>query len=93
MIPPILKPGEMPTWDEGCDVKAIPIAMTKAVLHGDMDAVTELMPEGWLDAVNALGTAVMVLAAVIRSHVGWDPEEGEKVLDLALDIIKNGQGL
>jgi hypothetical protein len=93
VIPPIFTPGVMPTWEEQNDVKSIPVAMTKAALNDDMDTVTELMPEGWLDAVNALGTAVLMLRAVLRSHVGWDPEEGEKVLDLCLDVIKRGQGL
>jgi hypothetical protein len=93
MIPPILQPGVMPTWEEQNDVKAIPVAMTQAALDGDLDVMTALMPEGYLDAVNALGTCVLMLRAVIRSHVGWNPEDGRKVLDVCLEIIKNGRGL
>jgi hypothetical protein len=93
MIPPILQPDVMPTWDESCDVKSIPVAMTRAVLDGDMDAVTDLMPEGWLDAVNALGTAVMMLAAAIRAHVGDDAAAQAQMLDTFHDVIQHGQGL
>ncbi|MGY1692349.1 hypothetical protein [Geodermatophilus sp. SYSU D01105] len=93
MIPSIIQPDAMPSWDDQCAVKNIPVAMTRAALDGDLDALTELMPEGWLDAVNALGTAVLMLAAVIRAQVGNDPEAHAKILDTCREVIQRGRGL
>jgi len=93
MIPPIFRDDVMPTWDEQCEVKGIPVAMTRAALDGDLDSMTDLMPAGYLDAVNALGTCVLMLAAVIRTHAGWKPGDGHPMLDTFSGVIRNGQGL
>lgn len=93
MLQPIFQPGVMPTWEEQNDVKCIPVAMTRAALDGDMKTLTDLMPGGYLDAINALGTCVLMLTAAIRAHVGYRPEDGQKLLDVYRDVIRNGEGL